>query len=72
MLAITAERDLRYERLTTREFRPLTNEEAYNRDVAEIENLAKGGPISISDYYILNNGSVDNYINELEKIIEKM
>ena len=72
LLAITAERDLRYERLTTREFRPLTNEEAYNRDVAEIENLAKGGPISISDYYILNNGSVDNYINELEKIIEKM
>lgn len=72
LLAITADRSLRYERLTTREFRPLTNEEAYNRDVAEIENLAKGGPISISDYYILNNSNIDDYINKLEEIINKM
>ena len=72
LLAITADKSLRYERLTTREFRPLTNEEAYNRDVAEIENLAKGGPISISDYYILNNSDVAHYIQNLDEIIEKM
>lgn len=72
LLAITADKDLRYERLTTREFRPLTNQEAYDRDVAEIENLAKGGPISISDYYILNNFDVETYIQNLEEIIEKM
>lgn len=72
LLAITADKDLRYERLTTRVFRPLTNQEAYDRDVAEIENLAKGGPISISDYYILNNFDVETYIQNLEEIIEKM
>ena len=72
LLCITADRALRYERLGTREIRPLTAIEAYNRDIAEIENLAKGGPISISDYYILNNYSVDKYIEELNKIIENM
>lgn len=72
LLCITADRSLRYSRLTEREFRPLTNTEAYNRDVAEIENLAKGGPISISDYYILNNSDVSDYIKSLEQIIEKM
>ena len=72
MLAITADRNIRYERLGNRDFRPLTKEEAYDRDVAEIENLAKGGPISISDYYILKNGNIDEYINHLKTIIEKM
>ena len=72
LLAITADRALRYSRLATREFRPLTSIEAYERDVAEIENLAKGGPISISDYYILNNSDVDHYIASLKEIIEKM
>lgn len=72
LLAITADRVIRYERLASREFRPLTSKEAYERDVAEIENLAKGGPISISDYYILNNGDVDHYIANLSEIIEKM
>ncbi len=72
VLAITADRDLRYSRLAVREFRPLTVNEANERDITEIENLAKGGPIAISDYYILNNGDIDAYITDLKNIIEKM
>lgn len=72
VLAITADRDLRYSRLAVREFRPLTAKEANERDITEIENLAKGGPIAISDYYILNNGDIDAYITDLKNIIEKM
>lgn len=72
VLAITADRDLRYSRLAVREFRPLTVKEANERDITEIENLAKGGPIAISDYYILNNGDIDAYITDLKNIIEKM
>ena len=72
VIAVTADRSLRYNRLTTREFRPLTNEEALKRDVAEIENLAKGGPISLADYYILNNGTKEEYIERLEEIINEM
>ena len=72
LIAVTADRPLRYSRLTNREIRPLTNEEALNRDIAEIENLAKGGPIAISDYYILNNGTKEEYIERLENIINEM
>ena len=72
MIAIVANRDLRYERLSKREIRPLTNEEARNRDIAEIENLAKGGPIVIADYYILNNFDKETYINNLKEILKKM
>ena len=72
IIAVTADRDIRYNRLTTREIRPLTNEEALKRDITEIENLAKGGPIALADYYILNNGNVDEYISRLEEIINEM
>lgn len=72
VIAIVADKELRYGRLTSRDIRALTNEEAKNRDIAEIENLAKGGPISYADYYILNNSDKDSYVNRLEEIINKM
>ena len=50
--------DIRYKRLESREVRPLTNIESESRDIAEIENIAKAGPIAYADYYILNNGFV--------------
>ena len=68
IISIVVDKNIRYERLTTREIRPLTNEEAQNRDIAEIENVAKGGPIAFADYYILNNGNMEIYNNELERI----
>ena len=66
ILAVVTNRQIRYDRLTGREIRPLTNESANARDIAEIENLYKGGPIAIADYYILNNGNMD----ELNKALE--
>jgi len=59
IVAVIADRAVRYSRLTTRVIRPLTNEEAESRDFAEIEKLEKGGPISIADRFIFNNGDVD-------------
>ena len=72
LIAIIADRSLRYSRLTNREIRPLTNEEAYKRDIAEIENLAKGGPIAMADYFLLNNQDKDSYIKELKNILERI
>ncbi|MBR3661242.1 MAG: AAA family ATPase [Bacilli bacterium] len=72
MVAIVTDKYLRYDRLTKREIRPLTNEEALKRDIAEIENLAKGGPISIADFYILNNYDKETYINNLKNILDKI
>jgi len=72
VIAIIADRKLRYSRLNIREIRPLTNEEAEARDIAEIENLAKGGPIAMADYFLLNNLGIDEYINNLENILSNI
>ena len=71
IIAIVCDKDIRYDRLSIREVRPLTNEEASARDIAEVENIAKAPPIAIADYYILNNGSVEEYKTRLEEILER-
>lgn len=70
LIAIVSDKDIRFSRLEKREVRPLTNEEADNRDLAEINNIEKAPPIAYADYYILNNGTKEEYINRLEEIIE--
>lgn len=66
VVAIVAQRRLRYHRLSIRPMRPLTSPEAYARDEAEIENLEKGGPIAIADHYIINNENVDAFYEALD------
>lgn len=68
VISIVVDKEIRYNRLSVREVRPFTFEEAKNRDISEIENLAKGGPIAYADYFILNNGGMDMYTSELDRI----
>ena len=68
VIAIVVDKELRYERLSSRDVRPFTFEEAKKRDISEIENIAKGGPIAYADYYILNNGGLEEYNSELDRI----
>ena len=68
VLAIVVDKKIRYNRLATRDVRPFSNEDAKKRDLNEIENMAKGGPIVYADYYILNNGGLDEYNSELDRI----
>lgn len=68
VISIVVDKEIRYNRLAVREVRPLTFEEATNRDISEIENIAKGGPIAYADYFILNNGNMDIYNSELDRI----
>lgn len=72
VVSLITDKKIRYERLSVREFRPLTNEEAKNRDIAEIENLAKGGPISYADYFVFNNGTKEETIKRVNEIIESI
>jgi dephospho-CoA kinase len=71
IISIVCDKKLRYDRLSVREFRPLTNEEAEKRDISEVENIAKAPPIAMADYYILNNGTIEEYKNRLDEIIRK-
>jgi len=68
VLSIIVDKNVRYDRLKIRNIRPLTNKEAESRDISEIENLQKGGPISFADYYVFNNGNLDEYYKNLEKV----
>lgn len=70
VVAIIVDKDIRYSRLSCRKVRGLSFDEAMNRDVVEIENIAKGGPIAYADYYINNNGSIDDYKTRLEEILK--
>ena len=57
VLAVVTNSSIRKQRLKDRPVRPLTAEMVDSRDVAELENLEKGGPIAKADYYVLNNGT---------------
>ena len=69
VISIVVDKDIRYERLAKRDIRSLTSIEAENRDLSEIENIKKGGPISFADYYILNNGTIEEYKIRLDEIL---
>jgi len=71
LVAVVAPRHLRYHRLSQREYRPLTSTEAYTRDQSEIENLEKGGPIAISDHYVINDGKLDVFEAALESLAQE-
>lgn len=70
VFAVVAPKHLRHHRLTMRPVRPLTVDEANQRDWAEIENLEKGGPIAIADHYIINNGNLDHFHEQIDTELE--
>jgi len=69
VVAIWASPGTRYERLAKRPVRPLTVKEAAGRDVAELENTNKGGPIAMADFTIINESSLKNLKRETEKVL---
>lgn len=70
LVGVVCDKKIRYERIGKRVDRPFNLEEIHIRDTSEIENLAKGGPISFADYYIFNNGSIEEYKERLLDILE--
>lgn len=71
VIAVFTPRKARYQRLTNREYRPLTIEQAQRRDVAEIENLNKGGPIARADYTLVNSDTPEHLISELTQLLNQ-
>ena len=58
VIAIVTPKHLRYQRMTKRPERPMQPREVDQRDWSEIENLEKGGPIAIADYFIINDSDL--------------
>ena len=70
LVCVVVDKELRYKRVGNRDDRPFLREDIIYRDVAEIENLAKGGPIAYADYFLFNNGSLEDYKKRLIEILE--
>lgn len=68
-VAIVTPKHLRKQRMAHRPERPMTSEEVDQRDWTEIENLEKGGPIAIADYFIHNDKDLAHLHEELDKIL---
>jgi len=72
LILVHSSPDTRYTRLAARSIRPLAKEEAIGRDVAEIENINKGGPIAMADYVIINDSSFDDLKSQAQKVIAEL
>lgn len=72
MIAVITDKNIRYSRLAEREIRALNAEQAKARDIAEIENSAKGGPIAYADYFIMNNDSMEEYKKRVYDILKQI
>ena len=82
VIAVFAPPVIRYARLKDRatmhqndagnRFRSFTIQEAASRDVAEIEQLEKGGPIAMANYTVLNTGTKTEVHQQLAQIISQI
>ena len=71
-VAVVVDKKLRYERVAKRPGRAFDSKAIRERDRSEIENLEKGGPIAAADYYILNNGTVEDLEERLKVILKEI
>jgi dephospho-CoA kinase len=69
LIAFVPPKHLRHQRVAERPDRPLTQAQINTRDYSEIENLEKGGPIAIADYYIINDGPISATHEKLKSIL---
>jgi dephospho-CoA kinase len=68
-LGVFASPKVRAIRMKDRDHRPLKDpEELMMRDSAQIQNLHQAGPIARADFMIINQGSIEQLHQEVEKI----
>lgn len=71
VLAVIAPRHVRHHRLANRQDRPFTQTEANQRDWTEIENLEKGGPIAMADFFIHNDHDIKYLNSQIESTLDR-
>ena len=71
-LAVVVDKHLRYERVAIRPGRSFDAKAIRERDRSEIENLEKGGPIVAADYYVLNNGTIEELQEATAKVLTEI
>lgn len=72
VINVYAEPKVRYERLSKRQVRSFTPDEARARDIAEIVNLHMGGPIAVADYLIENHSDLPSLHAQIDALLKKL
>lgn len=72
VVAVVTPKSLRFKRIAQRPDRPLNTQEIQDRDWSEIENLEKGGPIAMADFFVLNEGKISEMHEKFEKILAEI
>ena len=72
VLAVVVPKALRHFRVGKRPERPFNTKEIQERDRSEVENLEKGGPIAMADYYVLNDESVAKLHDDVDVILDRI
>lgn len=74
VVAVVAPKNLRYQRALSREDerRKYTLDDLIKREVDEIENMEKGGPIASADYYINNDGSMKSFVSSIKRMCREL
>ncbi|UCH95129.1 MAG: AAA family ATPase [Candidatus Aminicenantes bacterium] len=72
VIALHSSKRVRYQRLGTRNRRPLTPREVDERDLMEIKNIEKAGPIAIADYHIINDGEMEELYTTIDGIFKEL
>lgn len=65
---------VRYERVIARKdaHRPYTLGQIQLRDIEEIENIEKGGPIAFADYYLANAKDIDELRSQIDTLMHEL
>lgn len=71
-IAIHARPSIRHARLSIRPERPLTQQEAEERDWAQLNRLSQGTPIALADYMVINEGSKEELQEKLNKVVGRL
>ncbi len=71
-IAVITPKNLRYDRVARRPERPFDAKAIRERDYSEIENLEKGGPIVAADYFLMNDGSMDDLYKQLDAVLKEI
>ena len=73
-IAVVNPKQLRYDRGSARSdaHRPYTREQLMMRDVEEIENIEKGGPIAFADYYLANAPDIEDLKRQIDELMAQL
>lgn len=70
--AVYASPKTRYARLASRKVRPVPPEKSEARDIAELRNLNKGGPIAMADFTMVNEGTTGELCASIDAMLGKI